>query len=294
VERGVIYRTFLAAVLAPQVAASAALLGARLAAGGPGRRRELRRGLVLTGVLVVVAVGYTLPWDRWLIVHAVWSYPAGSVLGTVAQIPVEEYLFMIGQTLMIGMWSLVVVSAAGALSDSGAVSDADAVSDTGAARHTRRRALCGAAWLAAAAAGVAFAATGRGFYLGAILVWYAPPLALQAAVGADALRRARGTRLAALAPTALLWVSDAVAIHEGAWRIGAAHTLGFAVFGLPLEEAVFYLLTNLLVVDSVILLADGRVHARLARRLRRVRPRAAGPQREAIGICEQSKGLPRT
>jgi lycopene cyclase domain-containing protein len=292
----VIYRTFLAAVLAPQVAASAALLAARMATVGPDRRRDLRRGLVLTAVLVVVAVGYTLPWDRWLILHTVWSYPPGSVLGTIARIPIEEYLFMIGQTLMTGMWSLVVVSAAvqrrreGAFGASANPVEADPVE----AQYTRRRALSAAGWLAAAVAGAVSASTGHGFYLGAILVWYAPPLALQAAAGADALRRARGPRLAALAPTLLLWASDALAIHAGAWRISAAHTFGLTVLGLPLEEAVFYLATNLLVVNSVILLADDRVRTRLARRLRSARPHAAEPQRKAIGICEQSEGLPGT
>jgi lycopene cyclase domain-containing protein len=278
----VTYRVFLAAVLAPQVAAAAALFAARLASAGPERRRGLLRGLILVAVLVVVAVGYTMPWDHWLILHAVWSYPPGSVLGTVGRVPVEEYLFMIGQTLTTGWWALVVA----------AQPEPRRRAKTSGERGGRRRALSCAGWLVAAAGAAAFAAAdGHGLYLAAILVWYAPLLALQAAAGADALRRARGPRLAGLAPTLLLWASDAVAIDAGAWRIGAAHTVGVSALGLPLEEALFFLVTNLLVVDSVILLADDQVRTRLTRRSLSARPDAAGPRRGAIGICEQSEGV---
>lgn len=93
-------------LLAPALAFVATLFVRRYrSVSGPGRD-DLRRGLVVTGVPVV----YTTPWDRWLIVNGVWSYPPGSVLGTVADVPVEEYLFMIGQTVLNGLWTLTVIA----------------------------------------------------------------------------------------------------------------------------------------------------------------------------------------
>ena len=50
-----------------------------------------------------------------------------------------------------------------------------------------------------------------------------------------------------------LWVADAIAIHLGIWRISERYTLGPAVGPLPLEEAVFFLVTNLLVVQGLLL-----------------------------------------
>jgi putative membrane protein len=49
-------------------------------------------------------------------------------------------------------------------------------------------------------------------------------------------------------------MADALAIHLGIWSISPRYTLGVALGPLPLEEAVFFLLTNLLVVQGLALL----------------------------------------
>jgi lycopene cyclase domain-containing protein len=52
-------------------------------------------------------------------------------------------------------------------------------------------------------------------------------------------------------------VADAVAIWAGIWTISPDYTVGVSAFGLPLEEATFFLFTNLLVVQGVLLLLYG-------------------------------------
>jgi hypothetical protein len=54
-----------------------------------------------------------------------------------------------------------------------------------------------------------------------------------------------------------LWVADAAAIHLGIWTISSEFTLGLEPFGLPVEEATFFLMTNLLVVKGILLLLFG-------------------------------------
>ena len=59
----------------------------------------------------------------------------------------------------------------------------------------------------------------------------------------------------AVAPITLyLWVADRVAIGLGIWDITDATRTGWEVAGLPVEEALFFLLTNLLVAQGLVML----------------------------------------
>ena len=243
------YREFLLAVLVPLLVAAAGLLVRRYRSAGAAARRRVRRGGVLVAVLAVVAMVYTMPWDRWLIQHAVWWYPKDSVLGTIGLVPIEEYLFMIGQTLITGCWVLSVASRG------------EPVLSVPSGRW--RRPVAASGWLLVSALGVLLCLHPHTLYAGAILVWFGPLLAVQSGVGADVLRAARPVRLLALATTVLLWIADDIGIRTGAWRLGAAHTIGLRPWGLPVEEALFFVATNLLIVDSVLLLDSPVVWRRL-------------------------------
>ncbi|HEY9846209.1 MAG TPA: lycopene cyclase domain-containing protein, partial [Candidatus Caenarcaniphilales bacterium] len=94
-------------------------------------------------------------------------------------------------------------------------------------------------------------------YLGLILVWAGPVLALQWVVGAAQLWAAKRIWLMGiLVPTLYLWLADRIAIAQGIWSISEEYTTGLHLFGLPIEEATFFLITNLMVVQglSVLLL----------------------------------------
>jgi lycopene cyclase domain-containing protein len=57
--------------------------------------------------------------------------------------------------------------------------------------------------------------------------------------------------------TLYLWMADAIAIRNQIWTISDAYTFGIEPFGLPIEEATFFLMTNLLVVQGLLLLFYG-------------------------------------
>lgn len=80
-------------------------------------------------------------------------------------------------------------------------------------------------------------------------------LAGQWAYGGHLLWRARRAWLLGTAvPTVYLWVADRTAIALGIWGVSPEYTTGLRFFDLPVEEAVFFLMTNLMVVQGLLLL----------------------------------------
>jgi lycopene cyclase domain-containing protein len=91
-------------------------------------------------------------------------------------------------------------------------------------------------------------------YLGAILLWAGPVLALQWGFGWSYLWTVRRTvAIALLVPTLYLAFIDRIAIGLGLWSISPTYTVGITLFGLPIEEALFFLLTNVFIVQAVVL-----------------------------------------
>jgi lycopene cyclase domain-containing protein len=264
-----IYREFIGYFLAPCVMAAVAGVFARARYRPEGF--PLARAVKGLAALASVAVVYTTPWDCWLIQNEVWWYPPGSVLATVFDVPVEEYLFMVCTSVLTGCWRLIIAMS----------------------RQHRAEPITGSScrkislrfWLAVIGfGGVLVGLSEKSLYLGSMMVCFGVPLALQAGLGADLLRSSRKVRSAGLALTPLLWIADAVAINAGAWELSRVHTIGVRVWVLPFEEALFFLLVNVLVVNTVVLVT----HPGTAGRIRRVArlPQAAIPD-EPVPVSER-------
>ena len=214
------------------------------------RARLGRRAAWVLPAVAAIALVYTTAWDNYLVYRGVWWYGADRVLGTIGYVPIEEYLFFLLQPLLTGAWTYHV------LLRSRVAAQREPIARGGSlVQHLGSGALTGATayWLLAAAG--AFALTTRsGLYLGLILAWAAPVLALQWPFIARAVARTpRAFITAVVPPTLYLWIADLVAIRAGIWSIAPQYTTGFHAFGLPLEEALFFLVTNLLVVQGVLL-----------------------------------------
>lgn len=103
-------------------------------------------------------------------------------------------------------------------------------------------------------------------YLLLLIAWAGPVLALHWAVGAPELRRrARLLAVAVVVPTIYLTAADSIAIESGIWQISERYSLGLRWRGLVVEEALFFLLTNTLVAQSIILFLSPEVRARMWR-----------------------------
>jgi lycopene cyclase domain-containing protein len=208
------------------------------------RRRSsplgVRLGALGVVVVTVLAVGYTAPWDRFLIERGAWFYGEGRVARWVWGIPLGELLFFVLQPLLTALWTFQV---------DGPV--------LGGVRQSRRDVLVGAvAGVAVSAVGLAlFFGAESTLYLGAILAWAGPVFALQWAVGWRYLLAARRrVALAVGVPTLYLWVVDRFAIGNGIWTISETYTTGLGLLGLPVEEMTFFLVTNCFVVQGLVLL----------------------------------------
>jgi len=212
-------------------------------------------GFIALGVHVLLALVYTTPWDNYLVARGVWGYGDDRVLFTLGWVPVEEYLFFIIQTLITGLWVLLLYRRAGAGAN---------VSPFSPRASFWLRGVGALFWLGLAAAGVLALGSDKGTYFGLIAAWAAPVVAFQWAFGGDLLaRRWRVVLPAFLVPTVYLWVADRLALGLGIWWIAPEFSSGLHVLGLPLEEALFFLLTNLLVVFGVVLALERAALGRL-------------------------------
>jgi lycopene cyclase domain-containing protein len=87
-----------------------------------------------------------------------------------------------------------------------------------------------------------------GTYLALILTWALPPIGLQLAYGADILWHYHRLVALTVSPAFLyLSVTDSLAIASGTWTIDPLQTTGLFVATLPIEEAVFFLMTVVLI-----------------------------------------------
>ncbi len=237
--------------------ATLALRAGRPLAGELGRDRAAWTGL---GVLSLVVLAYTWPWDRALIAQGVWGYPDGRVLATLGGVPLEELAFFLIQTWIVGL-AVFAVGRAG-------VGASTAAAAQGTAGLPAQLFRWGGALLALAGAGVGLLSwtTEPGRYLGLILVWSMPVVAVQWAFGGDLLwARRRALLLAIGLPTAWLWLADRLAIGWSVWWISEELTLGLRPLGLPLEEALFFLLASTMVVGGLLLALHPATPPRLRR-----------------------------
>ena len=93
-------------------------------------------------------------------------------------------------------------------------------------------------------------------YLVYELAWALPVIAVQWAVAWRELWARRGVlALTVTLATLYLAACDAFALGHGIWRVDPRRVLGLHFGPLPLEEAVFYLVTNVMAAQGFVMLA---------------------------------------
>jgi lycopene cyclase domain-containing protein len=203
----------------------------------------------------LIALIYTTPWDNYLVATGVWWYDPALVTGlTLGWVPIEEYTFFIVQPLLAGLWLLLVMRYV-------PIPTTDRPLN-----HQPWRSLWLPAGLWLGSILVLLSGWQPGTYLALELGWALPPIMIQLAFGADILWRYRRlVLLGILVPTLYLAMADAVAIGAGTWTFDPAQSLNIFLAGqLPIEEFIFFLLTNILLTFGITLALAQESESRLA------------------------------
>jgi len=207
-----------------------------------------RLSLLVLLTHVALALIYTTPWDNYLVATGVWWYDPTLVIGlTLGWVPIEEYVFFVVQTLLTGLWLLTLRRYIPSAKERSMPR----------LRYTSL-AVVGLIWIISIF--ILLSGWHPGTYLGLELAWGLLPMMIQLAYGADILwSQHKVVLLAILVPTVYLYVADALAIGTGTWTIDPAQSTGIMMAGvLPVEEMIFFLLTNVLIVSGMILMLSER------------------------------------
>ncbi len=203
---------------------------------------------------VVVAMIYTTPWDNYLVATSVWWYDPNLVTGiTLGWVPIEEYTFFVLQTVLTGLWVVWLMPR---------VAAEDKPFTPRPMWRWVPTAVLALIWLISTV--VLFSDNPMANYLTLILSWALIPIIIQTAFGGDILRHYGRLMLWGIIPPALyLGAADAVAINAGTWIISPEQTTGILLGGiLPLEEFLFFVVTNVLVVLGMTLVMARESHQR--------------------------------
>jgi lycopene cyclase domain-containing protein len=205
-------------------------------------------GAVWIGIAihVLLAVVYTTPWDNYLVATGVWYYNPDLVTGIVlGYVPIEEYTFFVLETILAGLWWWFLTRRL--------------PSSTPNFRSNRSLVYLSACllvfvWLVSTY--LFFFGGIEWTYLSIILFWALPPIILQILFGADILWHYRKLVFWSIfLPGMYLSLIDILALKDTTWSISPTQTTGILFFGiLPLEEVVFFFVTNMLITFGMTLL----------------------------------------
>lgn len=202
--------------------------------------------------LIAIAVASTIPWDSYLIRRKIWTYPATVIFGpTLFSIPAEEVFFFVIQTYNTTLLYLLLNKPL--LHSRYLVGR----KDHGAPNPLGVQKVAGQAIIVL---GISLGASliwrgGEGTYLGLILVWAGPFALLLWSLAYQFLKRLplSSTVVPILVPTLYLWIVDTIALRRGTWTIESGTKLGMQLWdGLEIEEAIFFMVTNILIVFGLV------------------------------------------
>ena len=207
------------------------------------------------GVHILLAVAYTTPWDNYLVATGVWYYNPKLVTGLViGYVPIEEYTFFVVETILAGLWWWFL---ARRLSPPLLAGEGLGVREKFQPNKKLVYASTGvlvSVWIIFTY--LFFFGDPKWTYLGITLFWALPAILPQLLFGADILWHYRKLVFwAIMVPGTYLSLMDIVALKETTWAISPSQTTDVLFFGiLPLEEVVFFFITNIMLTFGITLL----------------------------------------
>jgi lycopene cyclase domain-containing protein len=197
-------------------------------------------------VHVLLAVAYTTPWDNYLVATGVWYYNPDLVTGILlGYVPIEEYTFFVLETILAGLWWWFI-----------ARRFSPPRKEFRSNKTLVYVSTCVLFFLWLLFTYLFFFGAPNWTYLSIILCWALPPIIVQILFGADILWHYRKLVFWSVSvPGMYLSLMDIVALKNTTWSISPSQTTGILFFGtLPLEEVIFFFITNILLTFGMTLL----------------------------------------
>lgn len=203
---------------------------------------------VWTGILIhiILAVTYTTPWDNYLVATGVWYYNPELVTGIViGYVPIEEYTFFVLETILAGLWWWFLARRI-----------PEPTNEFKPSKTGRILAFSVLFVLWVIFTWLFFRGGVDWTYLSIILFWALPAIFPQMLYGADILWHYRKLVFTVIfVPGLYLSLMDIIALSDTTWSISKEQTTGILFFGiLPLEEVLFFFITNILIGFGMTLL----------------------------------------
>lgn len=206
-------------------------------------------------VHVLLAVIYTTPWDNYLVATGVWYYNPKLVTGiTLGYVPIEEYTFFVLETVLAGLWWWFLARRI-----------APSIKEFKPNKKLIYLSITVLVLIWSIFTAILLSKDKPFTYLSLTLFWALPAIFPQIIFGADILWHHRKlVGLAIFAPSIYLSLIDIFALTETTWSISPKQTTGLLFLGiLPLEEAIFFLITNTLIVFGMTLLLSVESQVRM-------------------------------
>jgi lycopene cyclase domain-containing protein len=203
---------------------------------------------------VLIAVLYTTPWDNYLVATGVWYYNPNLVTGIViGYVPIEEYTFFVVETILAGLWWWFLARRISPLPAGEGLGVRENFTPN---KRLVYLSVCVLVLLWIPSAYLLFFGDLKWTYLSIILFWALPAILPQLLFGADILWHYRKLVFwAIMVPGTYLSLMDIVALTDTTWSISKEQTTGVLFFGiLPLEEVIFFFITNVLITFGMTLL----------------------------------------
>lgn len=193
--------------------------------------------------LLTLALIYTTPWDNYIIYCKAWWYRKDAVIGTIGLVPIEEYMFFIIQTIFTTLWTMLCTR--------WTMNSLNLRKPSNRMIFLIKRYIVITTLTTLIVSGWIYGSPkSKLFYLTAIAWWAFPIITyIWFVTGHYITQNFTPILLSIIVPSIYLCYIDIIALRDGVWHINEATSLEILFFNdLPLEEIVFFFVTNIIVV----------------------------------------------
>ena len=214
-------------------------------------RKDLSAVYIKTLLIVsLIAFTATSVWDNYAVYSGIWQFPPEKTLGIyLYYVPIEEYAFFFLQTYLTGLVQLFILFRTGKKADlqSGQI----------------RKAIFPLILFPLIAnlhqdqSDKLILPFGNWNYLFHLFSWSGFFVLIQLVFGWKKItENLKLIYVPTLIMTVYFSLADSVSIGNGIWTFDPAQTIGTKVGNVPLEEILFFLMTNLLITEAMVLLLN--------------------------------------